>query len=381
MYLWKPNSCLHQLDVQEANVSIPRFHRIRNPFIGCWTVNGWITCSRPLGCGNWSVTFIEEYRINNPSGSKKLLAKSQIQNPNKRETEMLINCRMWTTPPQTHILLKASISCTSVKIMRLWSRWLSKVEIQQWDVSRTHRVALDWLFDRINLKPNPKSNMLTPKTNLLTCSPKGVSRVTSGIFFDCSTSRDSRCSLAAISAILFLIRSESRVTCQTEVKKRLPVGNLYGQWLQGQRFRTWSTQTINTWRKSSIFSKEVGNYSKVLSICTWSIKDQCVDMVNVHVFVNESSHSSWTKLFWRTCESTRTRTSTKFRVYSISHRNWFWSILNRFWMRKRLRAHLPHGRDRHCLMIKWSSGQRQKCVYAQIPYCVWWRCLITEMQL
>ena len=174
MYLWKPNSCLHQLDVQEANVSIPRFHRIRNHFIGCWTVNGWITCSRPLGCGNWSVTFIEEYRINNPSGSKKLLAKSQIQNPNKRETEMLINCRMWTTPPQTHILLKASISCTSVKIMRLWSRWLSKVEIQQWDVSRTHRVALDWLFDRINLKPNPKSNMLTPKTNLLTCSPKGV---------------------------------------------------------------------------------------------------------------------------------------------------------------------------------------------------------------
>ena len=26
--LWKPNVCPHQLDVQEANVSIPQFHRI-----------------------------------------------------------------------------------------------------------------------------------------------------------------------------------------------------------------------------------------------------------------------------------------------------------------------------------------------------------------
>ena len=32
-------------------------------------------------------------------------------------------------------------------------------------VSRTHRVALDWLFDRINLDSNSKSNTSTPKTN------------------------------------------------------------------------------------------------------------------------------------------------------------------------------------------------------------------------
>ena len=35
-------------------------------------------------------------------------------------------------------------------------------------VSRTHRVALDWLFDRINLDPKSKSNTSTPKTNSLT---------------------------------------------------------------------------------------------------------------------------------------------------------------------------------------------------------------------
>ena len=32
-------------------------------------------------------------------------------------------------------------------------------------VSRTHRVALDWLFDRINLDPKSKPSTPTPKTN------------------------------------------------------------------------------------------------------------------------------------------------------------------------------------------------------------------------
>ena len=35
-------------------------------------------------------------------------------------------------------------------------------------VSRTHRVALDWLFDRINLDQKFKSSTSTPKTNLPT---------------------------------------------------------------------------------------------------------------------------------------------------------------------------------------------------------------------
>ena len=32
-------------------------------------------------------------------------------------------------------------------------------------VSRTHRVALDWLLDRYNWDPKSRSNMLTPNTN------------------------------------------------------------------------------------------------------------------------------------------------------------------------------------------------------------------------
>ena len=91
-------------------------------------------------------------------------------------------------------------------------------------VSRTHRVALDWLFDRIKLEPKLQIKYVDQKNNSLTCWPKWVSRVKSGTtFFVCSTLSISRCSLAAISAIFFLIRPGSRAPCQREGKKRLPV--------------------------------------------------------------------------------------------------------------------------------------------------------------
>ena len=43
--------------------------------------------------------------------------------PEQKGTKMLINCRTWTTIPQTQILLKASVSFTSLKTMKQWSKW------------------------------------------------------------------------------------------------------------------------------------------------------------------------------------------------------------------------------------------------------------------
>ena len=40
-----------------------------------------------------------------------------------------------------------------------------------------------------------------------------------------------------------------------------------------------------------IFAKEIGNHNGSLNICNGSNDDQCIDMVIVHVFVNESSHT------------------------------------------------------------------------------------------
>ena len=83
-------------------------------------------CSRFMGCGDRSVTFIEQYQNTNQSSSRTLFAESQIQTPNKRDTEMLISCRMWTTSPQTQILLKVSLSCTSLKTTKQRSKWSSR---------------------------------------------------------------------------------------------------------------------------------------------------------------------------------------------------------------------------------------------------------------
>ena len=66
--------CPHQLDVEETNVSIPQFNRVRNHFVGYWIANGWTICSRPLGCGNWSVAFIEQYQITESQGRRRELS-------------------------------------------------------------------------------------------------------------------------------------------------------------------------------------------------------------------------------------------------------------------------------------------------------------------
>ena len=47
-------------------------------------------------------------------------------------------------------------------------------------LSSSHRVVLDWLFDRINLDPRSKSNLLTPE-NQLADLLVAVSRVMSGV--------------------------------------------------------------------------------------------------------------------------------------------------------------------------------------------------------
>ena len=119
----------------------------------------------------WMVYLLSFYEMY----SRKLFAKSQIQNPNKRETEMLINWRMWTTSPQTQILLKASLSCTSLKTTKQWSKW-SKAEVQPWDTCQ-EPTALRLIGCSTESIQNQrsKSNMLTPKANQQTCWTHGNS--------------------------------------------------------------------------------------------------------------------------------------------------------------------------------------------------------------
>ena len=87
---------------------------------------------------------------------------------------------------------------------------------------RTHRVALDWLFDRIWTQKS-KSSTLIPKTNSQTCQPREISHVTIGIIFRV-------CSSIAISVLQIVLEwchKESNEERVTEEKDQWWV------WLQG----------------------------------------------------------------------------------------------------------------------------------------------------
>ena len=55
--------------------------------------------------------------------------------------------------------------------------------------------------------------------------------------------------------------------------------------------------------------------------------------------------------------------------------------LKKFWMWIRLTVHLFHGRDQYCPTIKWSSGQKRKCVSTQIPFYLWEGWMTAKMRL
>ena len=65
-------------------------------------------------------------------------------------------------------------------------------------VSRTHRVALDWLFDRINLDSKIQIKYIDTKNQLADILTKEVSRVMSGII--CCA-----CSISVISVVQFAL--------------------------------------------------------------------------------------------------------------------------------------------------------------------------------
>ena len=66
-------------------------------------------------------------------------------------------------------------------------------------VSRTHRVALDWLFDRFNVYSRIQFRYIDTKHQLADISPELISHVTNGTnFFICSTLATSALLLALI---------------------------------------------------------------------------------------------------------------------------------------------------------------------------------------
>ena len=106
-----------------------------------------------MGCGDRSVAFILEYRITNPSSSRKLLTKSQIQTQSKlnQDVEQLSHVdHVATNAHSSQGEFQLYIFEDNEAVIKMIIKGTSPTIGH---VSRTLRVALDWLFDRIIVDP------------------------------------------------------------------------------------------------------------------------------------------------------------------------------------------------------------------------------------
>ena len=93
-------------------------------------------------------------------------------------------------------------------------------------ISRTHRVALDWLIDRINLDHIFKSVILTPNTNSQTCWLKWISHVMSGTIFFISACCTKNFSVTSCSKAMAKRMQEQKEEDRTVAKAKLTAMNL-----------------------------------------------------------------------------------------------------------------------------------------------------------
>ena len=179
---------------------------------------------------SWLKYNVKPTTMSNPNiQAFRKLVRLFIPKPTPRkskEDRRLINWVMWIMCPQTHILLKMSLSCTFLKTTKPWStvvkikNFLDEVQRRDTCPEPTELLLIGCLTESIRT-----TRYLTPKTNSQTFWPKEISQEMNGITFlqVCSTSWISRCILEVISVVIFFltIRLESRAPCQKEVRRRL----------------------------------------------------------------------------------------------------------------------------------------------------------------
>ena len=135
MRFGKSYICSNQLDVQETDFSLRQLHRSWNHFSWCRFAHERYSRSHSLGFGGWSIWFCTE--------------------PNRRTQERATVKPDRQLSDQTCITPSQSSTPTSFQQTLITFHQSPTTR----HVSRTHSVALDRLFERINLDPN-NSNRL-----------------------------------------------------------------------------------------------------------------------------------------------------------------------------------------------------------------------------
>ena len=137
-------------------------------------------------------------------------------------------------------------------------------------VSRSHRVALDWLFDRINLDSKIQIQFIDTKTNSQTYWPRETSHVMNGIIF-CV------CLTSAISVLQIVLK-----WCRKENKKFRPMMNLVSRC---------SERTPDVLASTASESSGKTRYESQIPLSSWT--EQHLRTGRLVVYDYSSSYSEW----------------------------------------------------------------------------------------
>ena len=176
LFFWQSHICSIKPDVSETDCCSSQLNRIWNHLSGHRTEIGWV-------CPLWNSGIIIESFLGNISRVSDQWRRldcdthKHLKSHNKIDVMKDIDAILSNVQSaRQEALLYVFEDNEAVIKMNIKGRSPTVKH-----VSRTHRVAHDWLFDRINLDPRFKSNTLTPRINLQTSWPKGISNVMNGI--------------------------------------------------------------------------------------------------------------------------------------------------------------------------------------------------------
>ena len=173
VYLPESNVSSRKLDTQGANTSLPQFYRMGSSFFGCWFANGWNPSFRSLECGHRSIAFFKEH----PSSSERSLSnregrwssaekssqpQHQINKNQSTRSWWNVSCRSRCHKRKTFSIRMYNFEDKEAVIKMI----MKGRSLTMRHVSRTHRVALDWLLGGIKMDPKIQIKYVDSKNQL-----------------------------------------------------------------------------------------------------------------------------------------------------------------------------------------------------------------------
>ena len=160
----------NKLDVQETNFSFAQFNRIRNHFFGCRIEVGWYSA---LDLWDLIVAVLGNTNQSHEERGDPFMNKREVRSTphtiqKRKQSRGVINDldNVDFSPSNVNSSHQEALSYVfedNEAVIKMITKGRSPTMRH---VSRTHRVALDWLFDRINLDPKIQIKYIDTKNQL-----------------------------------------------------------------------------------------------------------------------------------------------------------------------------------------------------------------------